>query len=133
MESRTLGLETLSSRRWTRNLCHYYKLLISGSPSYLSSIIPQRIGTVQTRSALGTPPPKTRAAAFKSSFFNVICEWNKLNNNIRSFIVFLGFKNTILNPLSANPTRIKELKKRVKEIRPSCLLTQYLAFIIHLD
>ena len=86
-----------------RSLCHYYKLLINRSPSNLLSIIPQPARNIQTCSTLSTPPLKTRTVAFFKISPNVICEWDKIDINIRSSTSFLGFKNTV--PKEIRPSR----------------------------
>ena len=124
-----LGLEKLSSRRWMRRLCHYYKLLINRSPSYLYSLIPQPTSNIQTRSASRNPPLMTKTVAFQNSFFkNVICEWNKIDINIRGFNSFLTFMNIIIKEIRPSPNSIFGIHNplRLK------FLTRFSMFFCHL-
>ena len=47
-----LGLESLSSRRWCRELCAIYKLLSTQCPKYLFDTIPSRESFYNTRKKL---------------------------------------------------------------------------------
>ena len=95
-----LGLEKLSSKRWIRPLCHYYKLLINKSPSHPYSLIPQPTSIIHRHIPLQEIPPlKTRTVAFQNSFFqNIICEW-KFDIIIRGFTSFLTFKDIIITEI----------------------------------
>ena len=90
-----------------RRLCHYCKLLINRSLSYLYSIISQSKGNIQTCSASKNLSLKTRTVTFQNSFFlNVICEWNKLDISIYGSTSFLSFKNTILEKIRSSSNSI---------------------------
>ena len=90
-----------------RRLCHYCKLLINRSLSYLYSIISQSRGNIQTCSTSKNLSLKTRTVTFQNSFFlNVICEWNKLDISICGSTSFLSFKNTILEKIRSSPNSI---------------------------
>ena len=67
-----LGLESLSSRRWSRRLFNFYKYFTSKSPFYLSDIIPKINVESRTRQRENIPLLKTRTDTFKYSFFHTV-------------------------------------------------------------
>ena len=74
------GLESLKLRRKLRHLRTFYKILNTGLPSYLFSLIPNTIHSYQTRTMNNVTKYQCRTEAFKSSFFPwTITEWNSLS------------------------------------------------------
>ena len=74
------GLESLKLRRKLRHLRTFYKILTTGLPSYLFSLIPNTIHSYQTRTMNNVTKYQCRTEAFKSSFFPwTITEWNSLS------------------------------------------------------
>ena len=64
-----LGLESLTSRRGFRKLCHFYKIFNAKSPSYLFKLIPNFNKVHITRYSYNIPPIKVRHDCFKTHFF----------------------------------------------------------------
>ena len=94
-----LGLESLSSRRWSRKLLAFHKYFTNKSPSYLYSIIPEVNLESRTRQNQNIPLLKTRTDAFKYSYIpNSIQECKKINVNIRN-LPFTIFKNFLLKAI----------------------------------
>ena len=80
-----LGLESLSSRRWSRRLTLFYKFLNNLSPEYTVDPIPplhQSQYRLRNQDVIGQV--KVRTEKFKSSFYpNCLSEWNKLEPELR--------------------------------------------------
>ena len=78
-----LGIEHLRSRRWFRKLCLFYKIIKSKSPPYLFNLIPSSSGLHTIRNSDNIIPFKVDITS--SIFFSsVICDWNKLDLEIRN-------------------------------------------------
>ena len=104
-----LGLESLSSRRWSRRLLNFHKYFSSKSPLYLYSIIPKVNFESRTRQRDNIPLLKTRTDAFKYSYFPYcIQEWNKINVSTRKF-PFTIFKNFLLKSIRPKPRSVFNL------------------------
>ena len=91
-----LGFEYLSSRRWLKKLCLFYKIVVNKSPNYLNyvSTVNQ---SYQTRSGDKFLHISWRKEYFANSFFpKAIKEWNNLNPEIRKSISYEVFKNSLL-------------------------------------
>ena len=65
-----LGLESLKSRRWSRKLCHFYKIFNDKSPSYLFNLIPNFNNIHNTRLSYNIPTIKVKHDYFKNSNFS---------------------------------------------------------------
>ena len=92
------GLEYLKDRRWIRRLCLVHKIYNLKSPKYLYNLIPLVNRFYDTRNNTNVPSFKYRAEYLKNSFFpNVICEWNKLDINIKSMTSYTAFKDPLLS------------------------------------
>ena len=63
-----LDLETLQSRRWSRKLCLFYKIVNNQSPSYLFDYIPSTDRIYNTRNAADVPWIKSKHNFFKNSY-----------------------------------------------------------------
>ena len=61
-----LGLESLKSRRWSRKLCHFYKIFNDKSPSYLLNLIPNFNRVHNTRLSYNIPIIKVKHDYFKN-------------------------------------------------------------------
>ena len=66
-----LGLEHLSSRRWYKRLCLFYKILKDKSPSYLYNIIPKCGLSHITRNSHLIPSIFCHTDYFSNSFFSL--------------------------------------------------------------
>ena len=64
-----LGLESLKSRRWFRNLCCFYKIKTSGLPSYLSNLISSGVHSHNTWNSKDVVTYPCRTETFKYPFF----------------------------------------------------------------
>ena len=64
-----LGIESLKSRRNFRCFCSFHKILSTGLPTYLFSLIPKLIHEYQTRTFGNTPTYQCRTDTFKHSSF----------------------------------------------------------------
>ena len=91
-----LDLESLRLRRWyKKTLC--YKIPKNQHPEYLFHLIPVRRAPYTTRNVHSLSIFKSKHNFFKNSFFpSTICEWNKLDPNLRNSESFLTFKKNIL-------------------------------------
>ena len=80
-----LGWESLSSRRWSRHLTLFYKIVNDLTPLYTRDPIPalhQSQYSLRKQDVVGRIGARTEK--FQSSFYpNCICEWNKLDPEIR--------------------------------------------------
>ena len=87
-----LGLETLNTRRWSRKLYLFYKIIHSKSPSYLFKLISEK-NPYASRSAVNNQIPffNVKTNFFKNIFFlAAITEWNTL---ISVFAILLCVMN----------------------------------------
>ena len=99
-----LGLEYLSSRRWYRKLCLFYKILNNKHPTYLYNIVPRPTHSLNTRNQSQIPNIFCRTDFFANSFFpSSIKEWKKLGLDIRQSASYNQFKNLIIK--SIRPTQ----------------------------
>ena len=66
-----LGLESLRSRKWLRNLCLFYKIYKNNSLPYLYNLIPDRVKFYSTRDSQidKISNVKARRNFFRNSFF----------------------------------------------------------------
>ena len=69
-----IGLEPQNFRRGFRKFCTFYKIKITGLPSYLFDLIPKSSHMYNTRSL------EDVAGLISSSIPSTISEWNKLEN-----------------------------------------------------
>ena len=80
-----LGWESLSSRRWSRRFILFYKIINNLTPFYTKEPIPllqQSNYSLRNQDVIGQI--RARKEKFLSSFYpNCICEWNKLDPEIR--------------------------------------------------
>ena len=80
-----LGLESLKSRRTFKRLCSFHKILSTGLPTYLFSLIPKSTHGYQTRTLGNIPTYHCRTDTFKHSFFPwTIVTWNKIHPETRN-------------------------------------------------
>ena len=94
-----LGWESLSSRRWSRRLTFFYKIIKNLTPMYTRDPIPP---LHQSQYSLRKPDVVgrigARTAKFQSSFYpNCIFEWNKLDPEIRLAPSVAVFKAKLLS------------------------------------
>ena len=102
-----LGIESLSDRRWHRRLTQFFKIAKLNSPSYLKSLLPDKIMTLN--------PTRTdlyrsffcHTDYFKNSFFpSTVLEWNKLSPEIRNSESVHIFKRKIKKGVSIDKCSI---------------------------
>ena len=100
-----LGSESLSSRRWSRRLTLFYKIINNLTPLYTKEPIPplhHSSYSLRNRDAIGRI--KARTEKFQSSFYpNCNSQWNKLDSEIRlapSLAVFKTKLLSIIRPLA---------------------------------
>ena len=98
-----LGWESLSSRRWSRRLTLFYKIINNLTPLYTRDPIPplhQSQYSLRKQDVVGRIGARTEK--FQSSFYpNCILEWNKLDPEIRlapSVAVFKAKLLSIIRP-----------------------------------
>ena len=96
-----LGWESLSSRRWSRRLTLFYKIINNLTPLYTKEPIPplhQLSYSLRTQDAIGRM--KARTEKFQSSFYpNCTSEWNKLDPEIRLAPSLAVFKTKLLSKI----------------------------------
>ena len=94
-----LGWESLSSRRWSRRLTLFYKMLNRLTPVYAIDPIPhlqQSHYSLRNQDIIGQI--RTRTEKFKSSFYpDCLAEWNKLDAEIRSAPSVATFKKKLIS------------------------------------
>ena len=82
-----LGFEYLSSRRWLRKLCLFYKIVVNKSPNYLYNYVSTVNQSYQTRSGDKFLHMFCRTEYFANSFFPcTIKEWNNLSPEIHKSV-----------------------------------------------
>ena len=80
-----LGFEYLSSRRWLRKLCTFYRIVRNKSPGYLYKYILPGDRAYLTRNSNNIKQIFCRSEYFANSFFPyMIKEWNMLSLEIRN-------------------------------------------------
>ena len=96
-----LGWESLSSRRWSRRLTLFYNIINNLTPLYTKEPIPplqQSNYSLRNRDVIGRI--KARTEKFLSSFYpNCICDWNKLDLEIRLAPSVAVFKAKLLSKI----------------------------------
>ncbi len=94
-----LGWESLSSRRWSRRLTLFYKIMNSLSPAYTTDPIPQLQQSqysLRRQDVIGRI--RARTERFQSSFYpNCLSEWNDLCPEIRLAPTIAIFKKRLLS------------------------------------
>ena len=82
----------------------FFKIKLSGLPSYLFNLIPQFNHIHNTQKSDKLESFYYRKDVFKNSFFHyVIDEWNKLKPEIRNVGSYLKFRKLILNLDNGHP------------------------------
>ena len=94
-----LGWESLSSRRWSRRLTLFYKILNNLTPLYTKEPIPQSHQSnysLRNQNVVGRI--RVRTEQFQSGFYpNCLHEWNKLDPEIRHAPSVAVFKRKLLS------------------------------------
>ena len=94
-----LGWESLNSRRWSRRMTLFYKIMNNLTPQYTKEPIPPNHKSqysLRNQDAIGRLRPRTEK--FQSSFYpNCISEWNKLDPAIRNSPSIAVFKSKLLS------------------------------------
>ena len=102
-----LGIESLSDRRWHRRLTHFFKIAKLNSPSYLTSLLPDKI---MTHNPTRTDLYRSffcHTNYFKNSFFpSTVLEWNKLSPEIKNSESVHIFKKKIKKCVSTDKCSI---------------------------
>ena len=96
-----LGWESLSSRRWSRRLTLFYKMMNNMMPKYTMDPIPQLQQSqysLRNQDVIGRI--RARTEKFKSSFYpNCLSEWNELCPEIRTAPSVAIFKKKLLSKI----------------------------------
>ena len=96
-----LGWESLSSRRWSRRLILFSKIMNNLTPLYTTEPIPQPHQTnylLRNQDVVGRM--RARTEQFQSGFYpNCISEWNKLDPEIRLAPSVAVFKKKLLSKI----------------------------------
>ena len=102
-----LGFEHLSSRRWLRKLCLFYKIVVNKSPNYLYNYVSTVNQSYQTRSGDKFLHMCCRTEYFANSFFPyTIKEWTNLSPEIRKSVPYEVFKNSLLKFIRPSPNSL---------------------------
>ena len=102
-----LGFEYLSSRRWLRKLCQFYKVVVNKSPNYLYDYVSTVNKSYQTRNGDKFLHMCCRTEYFSNSFFPyTIKEWNSLSPEIRKSVSYEVFKNSLLKSIRLSPNSL---------------------------
>ena len=95
-----LGFEHLSSRRWLRKLCLFYKIVVNKSPNYLYNYVSTVNQSYQTRSGDKFLHMCCWTEYFANFFFPyTIKESNDLSPKIHKSESYEVFKNTLLKSI----------------------------------
>ena len=99
--SNKLGWESLNSRRWSRRLTLFYKMINNLTPGYTRDQIsePQLAHfSHRNQDTIGRIRPKNEK--FKSSFYpNCLAEWNELDHEIRLSQSVAIFKEKLISKI----------------------------------
>ena len=99
-----LGLHSLKSRRWYRELCLFFKLKENKHLCYLFHIIPKVLSTHTTRNHNNIPSFNVKHEYFRNFFsLSTVIEWNKLYNNVWNSESFIASKEQILKFIRPSP------------------------------
>ena len=99
-----LGFDFLSSRRWLRKLCLFYKIVVNKSPIYLYNYVSTVNQSCQTRSSDKFLYMCSRAEYFANSFFPYTLNvWNNLSPEIGKSVSYEVFKNSFLKFIRPSP------------------------------
>ena len=90
-----LGLESLKLRRTFRHLCSFNKIISTGLPTYLSSLIAKSTHGYQTRTSGNIPTYHCRTDTFIYSFFPWTVTWNKIHPETRNASLTVFKKNLL--------------------------------------
>ena len=102
-----LGFEHLSSRRWWRKLCIFYKIVVNKSLKYLYNYVSTVNQSYQTRSGDRFLHMCCRTEYFANSFFPyTIKEWTNLSPEIRKSVPYEVFKNSLLKFIKLSPSSL---------------------------
>ena len=92
-----LGIKYLSSRRWLRKHCLFYKIVVNKSLNYLYNYVSPVNQSYQTRCSDKFLHMCYRTESFANSFFPyTIKEWNNLSPEIRKSVSYEVFINSLL-------------------------------------
>ena len=96
-----LGWESLTSRRWSRHLTVFYKMINSMSPAYTTDPIPQLQQSqysLRKQDVIGRI--RARTERFRSSFYpSCLSNWNDLCAEIRLAPIIVIFKKKLLSKI----------------------------------
>ena len=99
-----LGFEYLTSRRWLRKLCLFYKIVANKLPNCLYNYVSTVNQSYQTRSGDKFLRMHCTTEYFVNSFFPyIIKEWNNLNPEICKSVSYEVFKNSLLKFIRPSP------------------------------
>ena len=103
-----LGWESLTDRRWSRRLFHFYKIYNNLTPPYLKDPIPLvRTHLFGTRSENILNTIKCHTDRYCNSFYpNSIISWNNIGPELRNSPNLLSFKKRILALIRPSPKSI---------------------------
>jgi len=93
-----LGWESLTDRRWSRRLFHFYKIYNNLTPTYLRDPIPpRRIHLFGTRSGNVLNEIRCNSSRYRNSFYpDSIKSWNLIGPELRNSQTILTFKKHVL-------------------------------------
>ena len=93
-----LGWESLTDRRWSRRLIHFYKIQNNYTPPYLKSPIPPpRTHLYGIRSGNVLREITCKTNRYKESFYpHCIKSWNEIGPEFREAVSLSVFKTNIL-------------------------------------
>ena len=102
-----LGFEYLTSRRWLRKLCLFYKIVANKLPNCLYNYVSTVNQSYQTRSGDKFLHMYCRREYFANSFFPyTIKEWNTFSREIRKSASHEVFKISLRNFLRLSPNSL---------------------------
>ena len=99
--------EYLSSRRWLRKLCLFYKIVVNKSPNYLYNYVSTVNQSYQSRSGDKFLHMRCRTEYFANSFFPyTIKEWNNVSPEFRKSVSYEVFKYSLLKFIRPSPNSL---------------------------
>jgi len=94
-----LGWESLTDRRWSRRLFHFYKIQNNLTPYYLKiPVPPERARLISSRSEKVLHEIRCNSDSYQNSFYpDSVKSWNNIGHELRSSPSLKSFKASILS------------------------------------
>ena len=89
-------MESLTTRRWLRHMCYFYKLIKTEKPLYLLNLIPPKLNSLRRPNTFSVL--RCRKDYFKNSVIPyAVREWNRLSAKIHNSTCYQQFRKSLLS------------------------------------